>query len=296
MEIRNIRSFVKVAECGSFTKAAKELGYAQSTITMQMQQLENELHINLFNRNGKKLSLSDCGLEFLQYAYQIIKYETMAVDHFKLSNEPEGTLKIGVMETICSSDYSMLFQHFSHLYPKVSLTIQIVTSHQAIELLEKGFYDVIFLLDNKLHKSDFVTVRKYPTDISFFCSSSHPFVHEKELSLDSLIQEPFILTEKGCNYRDIFEKELVARDLTLNCITEIGYTKYIIDAVTKQLGIGLLPAYALKNALANGEISLIKLPDYQIQMYIQVIYSNKRPVTPSLHAFLKTLQSSYDFN
>lgn len=290
MEIRYIRSFVKVAEFGSITKAAQELGYAQSTITMQIRQLETELQIQLFNRNGKILTLSHSGREFLQYAYQIIKYESMAIDHFTLSGEPEGTLRIGVMETLCSSDYTRIFQHFSHIYPKVSLTIQIVTSGRALDYLEKGYFDIIFLLDNKVNKTDMVTVREYPTDISFFCSSSHPLANEKELYLDRLLNEPFILTEKGCNYREEFENEIDARGLSLNCITEIGYTKYIIQAVSDQLGIGLLPTYVLLEALEEGEISLVKLTDYQIHMYIQVIYSNKRPMTPSLHAFLKTLR------
>lgn len=82
MEIKNICTFVKAAELGNFTKAAQELGYAQSTVTAQIQQLENELHVNLFERNGKRIVLSASGKEFLQYAYQIIKYESMAVEHF----------------------------------------------------------------------------------------------------------------------------------------------------------------------------------------------------------------------
>ena len=75
----------------------------------------------------------------------------------------------------------------------------------------------------------------------------------------------------------------------MNCTTEIGYTNYIIDAVSNQLGIGLLPAFTLQEALDEGKISLIKMADYQIQMYIQVIYSNKRPIAPALYAFLNTL-------
>ncbi|MFQ9510277.1 MAG: LysR family transcriptional regulator [Lachnospiraceae bacterium] len=289
MELRNIRSFVKVTELGSITSAAKELGYAQSTVTLQIRQLEEELNINLFNRNGKKLTLSDSGKDFLHYAYQIIKYETNAINHFTINNEPKGNLKIGIMETICYSDYSKLFQDFTLAHPTVSLTIQVATTHQALENLDKGNYDVIFLLDNKIQNPNMVTVREYPTDISFFCSSSHPLVNEKKVCLERLLHEPFILTEKGCNYRDVFETDLAARNLKLNCRTEIGYTKFIIDAVSNQLGISLLPSFSLQEALEEGEISLLKISDYQIQMYIQVIYSSKRPITPPLHAFLNSL-------
>ena len=64
MELKNIRTFIKVAELENFTKASQELGYAQSTVTMQIQQLENELHANLFERNGKRIRLSAQGGNF----------------------------------------------------------------------------------------------------------------------------------------------------------------------------------------------------------------------------------------
>lgn len=289
MEIRNIRSFIKVTELGSITKAAIHLGYAQSTITLQIRQLEEELGVNLFNRNGKKLTLSDNGKDLLQYAYQIIKYESKAINHFAITNKPKGNLNIGVMETVCSSNYTKYFQNFSTTHPTVSLNIKIVTPHQALENLDNGTFDVIFLLDNKIHRPDLVTVREYPMDISFFCSSSHPLANEEVVYLDRLLQEPFILTEKGCNYRDVFETDITMRNLSLNCTTEIDYTNYIIDAVSNNLGIGLLPAFTLQEALDEGKISLINMADYQIQMYIQVIYSNKRPIAPALYAFLNTL-------
>lgn len=289
MEIKNIRTFVKVAEFGNFTKAAQELGYAQSTVTMQIQQLESELHVNLFDRNGKRIHLSASGKEFLQYAYQIIKYESMAVEHFSLSGEPEGELNIGIMETICASGFVSLFQNFCRHYPKVSLNLQIVTTHQALDSLEKGKFDLIFLLDNKISRPDMVTVREYPADISFFCASGHPLASRKDIPLELLVQEPFILTEKGCNYRQVFESEIAARGLTLSCITEIGYTPYIIQAVSHRLGIGLLPAMTLTEALRDGSISLLLVHNYQIRMSIQVVYSNRRRISLPLHAFLDSL-------
>lgn len=289
MEIKNIRTFVRVAELGNFTRAAQELGYAQSTVTMQIQQLEDELNVNLFHRNGKRISLSACGREFLQFAYQIIKYESMALEHFSFCGEPEGELKIGIMETLCASEYARIFQDFQQKYPKVHLTLQIVTTHQALDYLDRGLFDLIFLLDNKISRPDMVTAREYPVDINFFCASSHPLAKEKSVSLDRLLQERFILTEKGCNYRQVFESELAARGQTLECVTEIGYTQYIVQAVSRQLGIGLLPSISLTRALSEGAISRICVENYQIRMSIQVVYSNKRRASLPLRIFLDEL-------
>lgn len=289
MEMKNIRTFVRVAELGNFTRAAQELGYAQSTITLQMQQLEDELRVSLFTRNGKRISLSASGREFLQYAYQIIKYESMALEHFSSSGEPQGELKIGIMETLCASEYASIFQDFLAGHPKVQMNLQIVTTHRALDYLDRGLFDLIFLLDNKILRPDLVTAREYPVDISFFCAASHPLAKEKSVSLERLLQENFILTEKGCNYRQVFESDLAARGQSLHCVTEIGYTQYIIQSVAKKLGIGLLPSITLKEALADGSIALIPVENYQIRMSIQVIYSNRRRVPLPLHAFLDAL-------
>ena len=90
MEIRNIRTFIKVSEIGNFSRAAAELGYAQSTVTTQIQALEQELQVELFERNGKRVCLSAAGVEFQRYAYEILKCEEMAVGRFTNDKEPSG--------------------------------------------------------------------------------------------------------------------------------------------------------------------------------------------------------------
>lgn len=120
-------------------------------------------------------------------------------------------------------------------------------------------------------------------------AASHPLAGETGVSLERLLQERFILTEKGCNYRQVFESELAARGQSLECCTEIGYTPYIIQAVSSRLGIGLLPSITLKAALQQEKIALIPVENYQIRMSIQVIYSNKRRISLPLRAFLDTL-------
>ena len=86
MEIRNLITFTKVAETQSLSKAAKLLGYAQSTVTMQMQQLEQELGAQLYERVGKQIRITQTGQEFLSYAAAIVRMS-------------EDALKVGKQDT-----------------------------------------------------------------------------------------------------------------------------------------------------------------------------------------------------
>ena len=116
---------------------------------------------------------------------------------------------------------------------------------------------------------------------------------QEEVPLERLLQESFILTEKGCNYRNVFEKDLMDAGYVLKCIAEVGHTSYIIKAVARQLGIGLLPVFTLKDALEKGEIALIGVKDYRISLSIQVIYNTQRMLSLPLKVFLNELQHFY---
>ena len=217
----------------------------------------------------------------------------MALDHFHRTEEPEGTLNIGIMETICSSDYTNFFNNFLEKYPKISLHLEVVTTFKAMEDLDKGIFDLIFLLDEKILRPNWKTARTFPADISFFCASSHPSCRAGRSSFGTSPPRIFYPYRKGCNYRNVFEKDLMDAGYVLKCIAEVGHTSYIIKAVARQLGIGLLPVFTLKDALEKGEIALIGVKDYRISLSIQVIYNTQRMLSLPLKVFLNELQHFY---
>lgn len=286
MELRNIKTFIKVAEIGNFSKAAADLGYAQSTVTMQIQMLEQELGVTLFERNGKRVTLSAAGKEFLEYAYNMERCEAMAVEHFAANAEPQGKIIVGVMETICASRYGEIFREFRKRYPKVNLKVVVATTLECMELLGKGKLDVILTVDKKINHPNWVTAHEIPTEICFFCSASHPFAGKRNIPMDELIRENFIQIEAGCNYRQAFEQYLMEQGKMIANVLEIGYTRLIIDGVAENLGVSLLPKFTLEEALRDRKIALFFARDYSISMSMQVIYSKKRWATPALKAFL----------
>lgn len=291
MELKNIKTFIKAAEQGSFSRAASDLGYAQSTISIQIQQLEEELGVPLFLRNGKVITLSAPGAEFLPYAYQLVRDERMAIEHFQNPSEPQGHLRIGIMESICASPYADKLYAFLERYPKISVRFQVATTYQAIELLEKGKLDLIFLLDNPTARPEWTTVSSILEPICFFCSSSHPFAREKEVSLDTLLKERFFFVEEGCNYRHAFEQYLAHKGKSVPCCLEIGHTRFLLDAVERRLGISLLPYCTLKSDLEKGTISLFRLKNYDLNMYIQVICNKNKWISPALKQLIQETAS-----
>ncbi len=289
MEIRNIRTFIKAAELGSFSKAGLELGYAQSTVTLQMQQLEEELGVSLFDRQGKKISLSQNGRTFLLHAYQLINCELSARQALSPAAKPSGQLRIGMVESLSVSGYADILQKYMTAFPDVTLIVKIATTLELMALLEKGALDVILLLDRKIVHDDWLVPLEKPETIIFFCAPHHSLAHQTVL-LAEIAHEKFLLVEKGCNYRQVFEDRLAEQRLLASCCLEIGSTHMIIDYVKARLGISLLPAFCLETELQQQTISQIFIKDCPLCLYAQIIYNKHRGLTPALQAFLSLAQ------
>ena len=141
MELRNLKTFIRAAELGSFSAAAERLNYAQSTVTAQIESLERELGVSLFIRTGKRITLSAAGKELLAYACEMRDLEEKIKSHFTEGGEPAGELRLGFLESICASPYMEGISEFLEKYPKVRLKVTVGTTLQLIDMLKRGEVD-----------------------------------------------------------------------------------------------------------------------------------------------------------
>ena len=123
MEFREISTFLQVAQHQSFSKAAKQLGYSQAAVTIQIKQLENELGVHLFDRIGKQISLTHQGQVFYQYAVAIQKDLAQARGAVSDASTLNGKLCLGTIESICASIFPDLLSEYHRLYPEVTISI-----------------------------------------------------------------------------------------------------------------------------------------------------------------------------
>lgn len=270
MELRNIKSFIKVAEFENFSKAAETLGYAQSTITTQIQLLEDELGVSLFDRIGKKVFLSEKGRQFLAYANSMAKLEEEALETISNTETPSGILQIGIIESIVFSTAKPILEEFLLKCPAVTLKVKIGTNLELLNLLEKGLLDAVLLLDSPIFRPELENIFTADTQIFFFCAPEHPFAG-KNISPEQLKTETFLLTEQNCNYRDSFDKLMEKHAVPINYCIECGITSYIIDFVAKGMGISFLPDYCLATALRENKIRTFTVEGCNIQMNVQLL-------------------------
>lgn len=289
MELRNLKTFIRTAELKNFTRAAESLGYAQSTVTAQVEALEKELGMPLFIRNGRRVVLSSAGEELLTYAYRFRALEEETRIHFDRNGTPAGHLTVGMVESVSASEYVKGIASYLKKYPEVDLKVTVDTTIRLLEALKKGEIDAAVLLDRPVADGELQILYRKPEKICFFACCGSKYEGNVSVSLKDLEKEPWLLTEKGCNYRKELEEELASRGIFIGSRLEMGSTRTLIDFVSEGLGISLLPEFDLKEELLRGRIVRIPVSDYEMEMEFQILVSGKRWKSPALICFCEEM-------
>lgn len=292
MDIKNIRTFIRVAELKSFTKVAKEQNYVQSAVTMQIQQLEKTLGYPLFDRIGKTVSLTSGGENFLKYAYDIIDSFNKAVAFNQDSPSFSATLRVGVLESLLVSRLNFMLPEFFKKHNNIELRVKTEHSKELLKMLKENELDLAYLSTDINTDSLFKCLYKREEELIFVCAPNHPIASKKKISPETLFGYDFAVTEKiGFCYNRL--TRLAAEyNQSLKEIIEIDSTSVISELVAKGLGIALLPEYCVKESLEKG--SLVKIDaDIEEQIYYsQVLCHKNRWISPFIKAFVETLEET----
>ncbi len=294
MEIRNLITFVHVAELNSFTKAAHNLGYSQSTVSFQIKQLENELDCLLFERINHNIFLTEKGKELLAFARQI-RYLT---DEFNQtlsdSTELKGLLRIVTADSLCEDMILANYPDFHRKYPLISLRYIPADTEAMFRILDSNEADIMLTLDRHVYHHDYIIAKEEPLELHFVTGADSPYATDKTLTLSDIVAMPLILTEAGIGYRRIFE-ELVAREnLSFEPIMEIGRTDIIVAMLEKGMGVSFLPDFVTEKGVRAGTLTHLKVKGVQAQVWKQLIYHKNKWVTKSMQALIDYI-SEHEF-
>ena len=241
MELRNLVTFIHVAELGSFTKAAQQLGYSQSTISFQIKQLEEELDCLLFERINHTITLTERGHELVSYAHQI----RALMDEFREKPNKEshisGHIHIVTPDSICEEMVNGHYFDFHNRYPLISVRFSTADTSAMFDMLDRNEADLIITLDCHSYHKDYVIAKEEKLPIHFVTNSNSKFAGQKGLSIRDIANEPFVLTEYGQGYRRAFDSELAKRSIDITPVLEIGRTDMITSVLAKSNMISFLP-------------------------------------------------------
>lgn len=288
MELKNIRTFLYVAEQCSFSKAAAILGYSQSTITTQIQQLEQEFDTLLFERIHKTVRLTDAGQEFLLYAQEIVRTSENAKNAIKKLPVEAGKLRLAMAESICNTFFPSILEEFHERFPHVELELVTAGTDDMFSMLNHNEADLVYTLDHRIYSSELVTAFEKEEEICFVCSPNHPAAHQK-LTLETLVAQNFLLTEKHMSYRKHLDEYLAAHSLEIHPFLEFGTVTMLAELVKKGIGVSFLPEFSVRSAIADGSLCKLHIPDRTFTVWRQLIYHKNKFFSPQMKALIQLI-------
>lgn len=287
MEIRNLATFVKTAELQNFTNAAKDLGYAQSTVTAQIQQLEEELEVQLFERIGKRIHITDAGEQFLPYAQEILRLTTQAASRNTAAETPSGTLRLGIVESLQNHELAGLLHRYRQSCPQVRVVIKASDCQTLTELLLKNELDVMYVFDARVRREEFISAYETAEPMYFTVPRQHPLTQKTDVTLEDILQYPFMETERHLSYGYEFNHYLAQKGFYLHSCLEVGNPDIILQLIKNGDGISWLPEYIIREELRKASVSVLDFQIPEIVMYKQVIYHKNKWISAALKAWLE---------
>lgn len=251
MNIRSLETFFWISRLGSFRAAAKKLYASQPTISARISGLEDELGIELFDRSGRSAVLTAKGRQVLSYAEQILQLHAELLDMVASPEVIQGTIRLGVAETIAYTWLPELIERINETYPAINLELDIDISINLSEKLVKRRIDVAFLI-GEVRQEGFFNAPFYSYSLTWVASPKLALPSE-HLSLPELAKLPIItyprMSEPHANIRMLINKTGNATQ-----IHSSSSLSTIIRMVLDGIGVSALPKEIVNQELATGQL------------------------------------------
>lgn len=293
MEIRNLRTFKTVAKERSFTRAAKELGYVQSAVTSHVKVLEADLGVKLFDRLGRRISLTEAGNELLTYTTRILDLTDSARAAVTNGGSPSGTLHVGASETLCIYRLPLVLEEFGRRFPEVRVIFepsQNGTLDPALRReLSNGGVDLAFVIEREFKDSgDLVSETLVHEPLRLVAYPNHPLARSSEVHPADLVEESVLMAEKGCGFRRVFEEQMFRAQVEPKAKTEFTSSEAIKRCTESGMGVAILAAVSVAEEIRNGRLVALNWSEPGFEVSTQILRHKNKWLSPALGAFVET--------
>lgn len=289
MEIRHLLTFLTIVEIGSYTGAASQLGYTQSTITSHIQTLEQEIGGELFTYVKRNLQLTHIGKELIALAEDLLSTHEQ-IKNMGSTQEIKGVLKVAAPESLTISRLGPIIKEFSLKYPNVKIILTNGTCGQNQIDLISGKVDVAFMVYPKMKPDKCLHYSLFKEKI-VLVSSNDGLEHFDEYKKNN-INHFFITNEEGCSYRTMFERYLLKHDIDNFQTMELWSIESIKRIVMSGLGFSVLPYITVQEEVDNGKLKIINHNERFEPFYSHMLIKKKKWLSPAVKAFVELVLNS----
>ncbi len=294
MDLRRLEVFVKVAELGSFSRAAEALFLTQPTVSEHVRGLEEDLGVQLLDRLGRGATPTPAGDLLLGYARRMLaltREARQAIDRFQ--GRMIGELVVGGSTIPAEYLLPALIGQFKAKYPEISISLRVASSRQVNEWVEDGRVEIGVVGARPASRA--LVARELMADTMVaIVPPDHPWVGRGSVTVADVRGEPLVLRERGSGSREAFERAIEDTGLDLSAFRvagEMGSTQAVKQAVRAGIGIAIISKRAVEDECRARLLVCVKLSDLTVARSFHLVTHRERTRSPLAQAFLEFVES-----
>lgn len=288
---RQLEVFVSVYEENGMTAAARKLYMTQPAVSQIIKDIEDEYMIDLFERYGSKLFVTQAGEVLYNYSKRIMNLYNDLDEAIKL-NDGVREIRIGANISAGTAQLTGFILDFKELYPDITVKSKVAQAPSILRGLIQNELDIILVEDQKknVNYGDVIMEPYYDDRLAVVCAPLHPLA-DKKVKIKKLENETFLLREKGAGVRDMFDEILSVKGVKIDVAWECTSTDAISEAVKLNMGIAVLPYLLVKKYLDARELSEIYISDISLSRKLNITYHKDKILTKPLQDFMNIVRN-----
>ncbi|ADG07503.1 LysR substrate-binding domain-containing protein [Kyrpidia tusciae] len=292
LNLRRLYVFQTVAKHLSFSRAADELYLSQPAVSQHIRLLEEYFDVELFEQSGKKIVLTEAGLYLKDAANQLFKQlEAIHQTVRDIRSHHIGSLKIAADTTAGAFVVPPFLHQFHDLYPRVNIKLDVGNRSMVLQRLVRREVDLAVMgyprVPANLKADPFKD-----NPLVVIAPPDHPLTREANIPLDRLMEEPFLMRERGSGTRSTVEMFFDKHGLAPRITMELGSIAAIKEAVASGLGLSIVSEAAVRTELEVGKLTVLSVDHLPIMRKWYVVYADERSLSPFATIFRNLLLNS----
>ncbi|AUG79107.1 LysR family transcriptional regulator [Kitasatospora sp. MMS16-BH015] len=268
------------------TQAAKELHYAQSSVSDQIQSLERELGVELIDRSQRRIRLTTQGAILSEYTESILKL--MEDARFAVSR-PGTELAVGTLETVGMHLLPGVLSHYRELYPQTRVRVGQLNRGDLYQAVRRGEMDLCLTFGRPPADAGLSSETLADEPLVVIVPPGHRLAERGRADLAELAREPFLATEQGCGFREMFDSAF-AGTVAKEPVAEVSSIGTLGACVAAGMGCALLPMISVRAQAGRGEVAVVEIGDTDLRTEVTMTWLDRNAANPNLINFQTVLR------
>lgn len=291
LTLAQLKTFMTVARLNNFSRAAETLHLTQPAVSAQVQALEEALKVQLFERNGKKISLSPAGRVALAAAEDLTeRLARLDRELADLRQSLSGHLVVGASQVVGSYLLPELLAAFRKECPDIDVAVRIEGARQTIELLVEGEIDCALVAEGVNVADKRIAVKPLVEDeLILIVPSGHVFTQLERVPMARLVTTPLLVPQRTSASASYVLERLAAEGVRPEVVMELGNISAVKRAVEAGMGISIVSRMAVANELEAGRLRTVPIGDSPLVRRLSLCWHHERPLSRPAESFIRVL-------